>query len=1229
MEGVTSEKVVKMDQKEINHEDIVCEVCQKIKGKINEINWKRHTTACKDKEEKKAKKAKLKRKNEFGNQKMTKFLINKTARIGVDAGVTVSVSYGATVDVSGADVDLGDVGDVATIGDDVVPLGVEKNYDGEVSTDVKKNAEGGAINTIESNVSSIKCEGYKPNLCDIYRDLACHQLENLDIVIENRNLHHNSCAEKCYVVYNSTVNEACKSLQYSTSLKKILNRGNCVISQDETLITTNNESLSHKQLCDKVAYLQKDRRELRLKLMKSNFKTSKLCGTIALHERFMVLISDNNILRLQQLVKVALNNNRSVGHIVSKVMAVIDGLYRPNPSQDDKDLAFLTLKFGGPSLLNMLYRAGVLPSVSLAYKMSKSCHPLVSSVNSSVKDCFDNITVSVIGGSSMSLKLDETYITPVLSYNSKDNQVYGICYQHGCKEKLEMDEFADCEIIQNKIKNDELHVPKECLVAGLAPLNENSTMQPLLMWPTCSKKDGDGTIKLINDVNQQMKESTGFPLVNLSTDGDGTRRKAMHRLMDHDARVFDWSKHIVDLPLLDYVVGPDGITCNFDPKHMAKRCWRMVLSEKMLINDIVITKKLLKEFLEGNTIGVGENQLHPKDKQNVEAATNFLLAFIEMSEKEELPYNFIPIKIHLKCLGKIFQGLLSFYVYADTSIEDQIKNISTASYLLFYLYRKHKTALVPAQLYHDLMTSFIDALFCCAKGKEFTPDQPLYLVRDGSDLLERFFGNVRLRFKGSNYNVLEMINAGRAMSKCDKILMDDHKEWSQKSRVQRRLALDYSNAGSWCKEKLILSNVDIQVTWRSGYYKAMSMLPVSAVSELEDANTTLRCPLKLGTVVGVGVHDSADDSSMLEEPCNEPNEQTEENNYVSPGDQEDINLAEIIQDPSQKVEPFFMTDGKRIYKSSCLKAISSSQNLSKDRLRRVQGMTRYPGESSGPLSHEDSLIFIGDPLLVSQKTQGPLLANIVKMKKANQLLTEFDASKGLDGIEFTLRKIETKEIDGKLFWKGTAATDIFYCSGDICLPIKPDIDLNPPTDMSKFFFHMNQLREASVHLQLQPTSESNQIKQMTTNPTSNASNSSVLKKPCFICSKRLPLSDMLCHVGTHILQEHVKGASLCGFCGRDICVVTMKKTSKKGGKQYYGIGDCDCDYYYMYGKAKKFNKIKNPCTNRILRCPVGKCLSNVWIYNFQQHFNEKHENKDYPQEMLIDAAEVDFHKSKK
>ena len=110
---------------------------------------------------------------------------------------------------------------------------------------------------------------------------------------------------------------------------------------------TNNTYLSHNQLCEKAHMLQEEKRRLRLQVMNTIFKNSRLCATLSMHQRLLVSFSENNIPRLQQLVNVALKNNRSISYIVSKVMAVIDGVYLPNPSQDDKDLAFLVLKFGG------------------------------------------------------------------------------------------------------------------------------------------------------------------------------------------------------------------------------------------------------------------------------------------------------------------------------------------------------------------------------------------------------------------------------------------------------------------------------------------------------------------------------------------------------------------------------------------------------------------------------------------------------------------------------------------------------------------------------------------------------------------------------------------------------------------------------------------------------------------------------------------------------------------
>ena len=130
-------------------------------------------------------------------------------------------------------------------------------------------------------------------------------------------------------------------------------------------------------------------------------------------------------------------------------------------------------------------------------------------------------------------------------------------------------------------------------------------------------------------------------------------------------------------------------------------------SENIIISGITLNKNILKQLFEGNEYGLKEESLYPKDKQNVRSPTTFLLAFIDaLTLKEELPYKIIPIKQELQLLSHVLGGLLSFFVYTDSSIPDQIKAISTASYLLYYLYSEHRSSIMPSQLYHDLQTSF-------------------------------------------------------------------------------------------------------------------------------------------------------------------------------------------------------------------------------------------------------------------------------------------------------------------------------------------------------------------------------------------------------------------------------------------------------------------------------------------------------------------------------------------
>ena len=56
-------------------------------------------------------------------------------------------------------------------------------------------------------------------------------------------------------------------------------------------------------------------------------------------------------------------------------------------------------------------------------------------------------------------------------------------------------------------------------------------------------------------------------------------------------------------------------------------------------------------------------------------------------------------------------------------------------------------------------------------------------------------------------------------------------------------------------------------------------------------------------------------------------------------------------------------------------------------------------------------------------------------------------------------------------------------------------------------------------------------------------------------------------------------------------------------------------------ERRNSTKKNNPCTNRIERCCMAGCLSDVWSYNFEEHFNENHQQEVFPANMVMSDAE--------
>ena len=597
---------------------------------------------------------------------------------------------------------------------------------------------------------------------NVYQNFPFQLLESCTFVFSNGRFHSEECAYKHFVCDGSNaVNWTCSRLCDDNNMKKLIHRAQ--LGGDD-LSGFNFMYLTYHQMKAKIDGLLKEKNIQRLERYKVNSKMEKLNKTLSLYKRFVVQISENNIPRLNGLVKVALKNSRSISYILDKCTDAIAGLYKARPSQDDRDLAFLVLKFGGPSLLSLLYQANVLPSVSLAYKISKNSVHLQSSVTLSFRQCCEKNLGPLkkmqdedhILKYSFSIKADETFINSRLRYDCRSNEMVGVCYEHHDQVSLQFDSMAEVMDLQYKLKNDEVHIPKECLVTGLSSLVKNIPFQVILMWPSCSKNDFERSCEMYVSISDSMVDILGAPAQNFNSDGDTTRRQALHAITNHDLDLTsELGKIIVQLDFVDLKVGKHNETLNFDAKHIAKRCRTSLISEKLVLKSLTLTKKDVGDILalsERRTHDV-DSLLNPKDKQNVPLASDTLLSFIEVvtdiEKQKKLPLKLLPVTPELIMLASVYEAIMCMYSYVNFSLTEQITTIAKGAVSLLVLQRNCILD-IPTQLYHDIQCTLIDTVYCVAKLQISSPEASFYTALNGTDPEERWFGNVRMAMKHKN-----------------------------------------------------------------------------------------------------------------------------------------------------------------------------------------------------------------------------------------------------------------------------------------------------------------------------------------------------------------------------------------------------------------------------------------------------------------------------------------------
>ena len=744
---------------------------------------------------------------------------------------------------------------------------------------------------------------------------------------------------------------------------------------------------------------------------------------------------------------------------------------------------------------------------------------------------------------------------------------------------------------------------------------------------------------LIRKLSDNFAEmNSGVPYLCWASDGDSTRRQIFDSLMrTRLSRSSDIYHIISKLRMIDMMVGELEETVDYDAKHLSKRFRNYFIGNNIMIGSSRLYAVDVKKILEASPYKPRhsvDELMNPKDKQNVSLATEFLIMFRDSvldSDISSINFRLGNLAPILKEICHVIDGILCIYSYVTYGIEDQLKAVSKASHTLLMLYRKY-LSVIPNVLYHDLQGTFQNIFFCAAKYKIHHPHFPLFLMLLGTDVLERFFGNMRLKLK-SGFDNLDLIFCSRAMEEVDRIL-ENHPTWvSSTGKVMRRLALDYSKTSNWDVTKLCLDGVDIKAAWESGRFHVENSPLFSNELDIVDLVTSkvtmLRPfgkrkigvrPLKNASATNESneVEDDDDGDEYEEDDENDDNDgdvetvdgagdgngdnDNDNNEAVQAEASEASSVIDYVQEPSQTKtsDCQICVDDTWFYKASVVRQTFNGTSSSNDRLKRVEGLSKFCNGTNSAAKNVDNIVMQNDPILYKST-----LALVQKLMVGGKETKYIDGDALHDkNVSLVLQKLKL-DLDGELYFAtGETSGKEIKAIGEHCRMIQPQLV------EGKLAFNKSLVFDLAVDMQQTSGSSSSGARASATKDES--------KKPCKICKKNIPLKRMRTHIGRHIIRREVPDdCNRCGWCGSTQCYpTTLVKTTKKAGIWHYKPSS-KCEYQqFLHRKPAKANR-DNPCSNWVEWCKV--CGGELWKYNMPAHYAEKHSSHE---NYKIDQDEV-------
>ncbi|KAG8692772.1 hypothetical protein FRC11_003378, partial [Ceratobasidium sp. 423] len=472
------------------------------------------------------------------------------------------------------------------------------------------------------------------------------------------------------------------------------------------------------------------------------------------------------------------------------------------------DIALLSLRLGGPRLLNILSGALNMPSLSTVYRHAERTYMRPSIAFPTEDEVLANVesmcrrakaTTPPTGVRGFSVLIDEIALEERIRYSAAEDTLVGFCRE--CTTPGETQNITGRPIshlfgLRKLLDSGEIHRAKEATVVAIAPFGpSNYAPMVIMMSGTCKAETVDDHLALLRLSYKSYKSSPYGaaalgPIWSFATDGDACRRLALYRLcMTHTLSPpspLYWE--LSHLELMNLACGEDEITHDGDFKHEEKRfASALRFGKGMYINGTHISPGDIKQHLRlVPTISPSrlEALFDNSDRQSVPKAHTLLKGIHNASQSPHILKQ--PGLRPFVLLGELLQAFYAPHTTPSMNLSQQVISMAKCAFILFALFRIDGTRFITPQLYYDIQASIKNAMFCIAKTQLLDPSSSFYVIQLGDDRLENLFGIYRTASTNRNPDLLQLAERSSAAQEVDNILA----EYPDYDRKPYRLSVD-------------------------------------------------------------------------------------------------------------------------------------------------------------------------------------------------------------------------------------------------------------------------------------------------------------------------------------------------------------------------------------------------------------------------------------------------------